>query len=152
MDNMCQKFLSHVSRFSSKAPYSNPYAGEEQGWRGQTENQFHSLGRAGSGDEAIPGRSSWGGWRDNAWGTRDNIPMGLMSARHLSPNGDSNGEWINLMLLCNTYSQSANSFFDCVFQYIILLGFQYAIKRKKIAHFFLEFNRYYCLVTAVCHL
>lgn len=104
-------YFIHGSRFPSKASYSNPYAGEEQGWRGRRDDQFYSSGRAGGGDDAL-GRAPWGGWRGDAWGAGNHIPMGLMPARHPNPamQQDTSGECATLVCLCNTYTQSANSF------------------------------------------
>lgn len=113
--------FTHGSRFPSQAPYSNPYAGEEQGWRGRREDTFYSSGRAGGGNE-VPGQAPRGGWRDDGWGGKDNIPMGPIPARHPSSGmqRDIGGEWTNLVCLWNTDTQSANYIFDYVFQFEIL--------------------------------
>lgn len=113
--------FTHGPRFPSQAPYSNPYAGEEQGWRGRREDAFYSSGRAGGGND-VPRRAPSGGWREDGWGGRDNIPMGPIPARHPSSGmqRDTGGEWTNLVCLWNTDTQSANYIFDYVFQLEIL--------------------------------
>lgn len=93
--------FTHGPRFPSQAPYSNPYAGEEQGWRGRREDAFYSSGRAGGGNDVLR-RAPSGGWREDGWGGRDNIPMGPIPARHPSSGmqRDTSGEWTNLVCLC----------------------------------------------------
>lgn len=100
--------FTHVSRFPSKAPYSNPYAGEMQGWRGGREDAFYASGQAGGGNDVL-GRAPWGGW-----GGQDNIPMGLIPDQHPSPTmqRDTFGEWTNLVCVCRT--QILNQQIQCL--------------------------------------
>ncbi|XP_042341575.1 transmembrane channel-like protein 5 [Plectropomus leopardus] len=63
---------------SVRTQHANPYARGER-----VDTRYSTPGQIG-GDDAV-GRVPWGGWREESWRERENIPMGLISTRPGSP-------------------------------------------------------------------
>ncbi|XP_077426394.1 transmembrane channel-like protein 5 isoform X2 [Vanacampus margaritifer] len=69
-----------IDRSSRKPQHTNPYVQEEQDWwKDREETYDYEIGQTnGNGDRV---RVPWGGWQEQDWRGRENIPMGLQS-RH----------------------------------------------------------------------
>ncbi|KAM3623824.1 uncharacterized protein V6R79_015977 [Siganus canaliculatus] len=67
-------------RFSNKPPHSNPYDRGELAWRGGVYSPAGQTGR----DDSV-GTAPWGGWPEESWRGRDNVPMSTFSNQSGGP-------------------------------------------------------------------
>ncbi|XP_077380666.1 transmembrane channel-like protein 5 [Festucalex cinctus] len=71
-----------IDRSSRKPKHTNPYVQEEHDWwKDREESYDYEIGQTNDKDDIVRVPVPWGGWQEEDWRGRENIPMGLQS-RH----------------------------------------------------------------------